>query len=96
MRYNLFDPIYRIFEDSYHPKNPPMIYSCIRDLFEMIFRRGHPKQENEYHNAKFVDYLSQDTYSKSVLKNPQYEEVFDKYHLNIRDENTMVDSKGLG
>jgi len=86
MRNDLFDPIYRIFEEAYHPRNPPMIYSCIRDLFEMIFRRGHPKSENEYHNPKFVDYLVNEERSARILINPKYEEVFGKYRLHLRPD----------
>ncbi len=85
MRGNAFDPIFRIFENTYDPRNPPMIYSCIRDLFEMIFRRGgaHPKGENEYHNPKFVDYLVNHKYSRSVLTDKKYEEIFGKYRLPL-------------
>ena len=86
MRGNLFDPIFKIFEKTYDPRNPPMIYSCIRDLFDMILRRGgaHPKGENEHHSPKFVDYLiKQNMYSRSVLTNKKYEEIFGKYRLPL-------------
>jgi len=50
---NLFYPVLQIFEATYREKNPPMIQSTIRDLFENIFRHTFGKvqaSKNELFN----------------------------------------------
>lgn len=73
---NLFYPINRIFEQTYHRLNPPMIQSCIRELFEMIFS-NYSKTVNEFFNARLFDYLTHThPESKNLIKNPKYSGVF--------------------
>jgi len=50
---NQFYPICKIFEDTYSAINPPMIHSCIRDLYELIFSQ----HKNEFYSAKLTEYL---------------------------------------
>jgi len=51
---NQFYPILKIFEDSFHPRDPPMIQSCIRGLFDLILSSS---KNNEYFNPKLMEYV---------------------------------------
>lgn len=58
---DLFYPVMHIFKQTYRARNPPMIQSTIRELFECIFRRTFGKmqtQKNEYYNSKLIDHLT--------------------------------------
>jgi hypothetical protein len=73
---NQFQCISTIFEQTYHPNKPPMIQSCIRDLYEMIFTN----KNNDFFCPKFADHLTNtDVKSKEIIANPLYEDVFSKY-----------------
>ena len=54
----LFYPINRIFEATYDAKNPPMIQSCIRDLYEMIFSSSGKSYGNEFYSLKLEEFLT--------------------------------------
>jgi len=84
---NLFYPIHHIFKATFHHKNPPMIQSVIRDLYEMIFT-NYGKTVNEFFSAKLFDYLvNLNQESKDMISNPKYKDVFGKYErLNPKDE----------
>lgn len=96
---NLFYPVMHIFKQSYRERNPPMIQSTIRDLFETIFRNNISKvspQKNEFFNPKLVDHLTrQNTECKNVIFNPKYAEIFDKYSLKQSGSaiNDLIDGK---
>jgi hypothetical protein len=69
---NLFAPIMTMFEETYHPKMPRMVQSCIRDLFDFIFNEQNHKNGGEY-NYKLAEFLiKEDPISKAVLFNPRY------------------------
>ena len=56
---DLFNPVFRIFKATYHPKNPPLIQSCIRDLFDIIFNNQSKIDIMSYPNQKkLVHYLT--------------------------------------
>lgn len=58
---NLFYPVLHIFKQSFRERNPPMVQSTIRDLFESIFRHTVGKmqpQKNEFFSPKLVDHLT--------------------------------------
>lgn len=88
---NQFFPINRIFVQTYHPVNPPMIQSCIRELFEMIFS-NYSKTVNEFFNARLFDYLTHTHQeSRNLIKNPMYKDVFQKYDkLNQKEEEDFL------
>jgi hypothetical protein len=68
---NLFYPINDIFVATYDAKNPPMIQSCIRELFEMILGKNIEKGDNDFPIPKIAHYLTRDDpKSKSIIFNP--------------------------
>lgn len=74
---NEFACILKIFEDSYDARNPPMIQSCIRELFEIIFSNN---KSNDFHSQKLQDHLiNTDSKAKAIIVNPLYRDVFAKY-----------------
>ena len=54
----MFYPVNDIFEASYDIRNPPMVQSCIRDLYEMIMGKAPDKGENEFPIPKLAFYLT--------------------------------------
>lgn len=52
---NLFFPIHDIFETSFDLQNPPLIQSCVRDLYEQIF--SQQKNTDFQSSRKLIDYL---------------------------------------
>lgn len=93
---NLFWPVVQIFELTYRERNPPMIQSTIRDLFEHIFRPTYGKMQitqNELYNQKLVDHLTKyNTDNKAVIFNPKYKDIFEKY--NLRSDGLSEDGNG--
>lgn len=80
---NLFYPINEIFVATYDAKNPPMIQSCIRELYEMILGKNSDKGDNDFPIPKLALYLTRDDeLSKQIIFNQDYREVFAKFHLN--------------
>lgn len=58
-----------------------MIQSCIRELYEMILGKNTDKGENEFPIPKLAFYLiKDDEQSKQIIYNPEYREVFPKFH----------------
>lgn len=77
---NLFYPINDIFESTYDQRNPPMIQSCIRDLYDMILAKSQDRGDNEFLIPKMAFYLTKlDQESKKIIYNEKYKEVFGKY-----------------
>lgn len=76
---HLFYPINIIFEQTYNELNPPLIHSCVRDLFDQIF--SHSKN-NDFQSCKLIEYLiNTDPQSQQIIKNPKYKHIFSKYDL---------------
>ena len=72
-----------MFKDSFKPRNPKMIHSCIRDLYELIFSNG---KGNDYYSPKLAEYLLfTNEESKELIANPEYKEIFGKYEKNINN-----------
>lgn len=76
---NLFYPINTIFMKTYHPKNPPMIQSCIRDLYRTILGGAFNKSKKEFFSQKLAEYLCTDEDCRSIIFNEKYKDVFCKY-----------------
>jgi hypothetical protein len=94
---NLFYPINDIFEMTYDTRNPPMIQSCIRDLYDMILGKSLDRGDNEFPIPKMAFYLTKlDQESKKIIFNDKYTDVFGKYQLgslDVPDESFLLDGK---
>lgn len=94
---NLFYPINDIFEMTYDTRNPPMIQSCIRDLYDMILGKSPDRGDNEFPIPKMAFYLTKlDQESKKIIFNEQYRDVFGKYNLaslEVPDDIFLQDGK---
>jgi hypothetical protein len=94
---NLFYPINDIFEMTYDGRNPPMIQSCIRDLYDMILGKSPERGDNEFLIPKMAYYLTKlDQDSKKIIFNDKYKDVFGKYQLALEggdDTSFLLDGK---
>ena len=65
---NLFYPINDIFVATYDARNPPMIQSCIRELYELILGKNSDKGDNDFPIPKLALYLTRDdAQSKAII-----------------------------
>ena len=94
---NLFYPINDIFEMTYDVRNPPMIQSCIRDLYDMILSKSTDRGDNEFPIPKMAFYLTKlDQDSKKIIFNEKYKDVFARYQLALEgpdDTSFLLDGK---
>lgn len=86
---DMFYPIFSLFKHSYKPRNPAMIFSCIRDLYDLILTS---KQSNDFYSPKLAEYLMHTCEeSKTMMADPLYVKIFSKYDKNVMKEGDQDD-----